>query len=80
MSAILPTPLARRKPMVRKRTEQAVRQNHPVMKMTLEQQFMVVAGALNRATQQSNPQAIKGLAMMLKGYEEAIAKKNKQAK
>jgi hypothetical protein len=66
--------------MVRKRTETTVRQNHPVMRMTLEQQFMVVAGALNRATQQSNPQAIKGLAMMLKGYEEAIAKKNQQAK
>lgn len=66
--------------MVRKRTEQAVRQNHPVMRMTLEQQFMVLAGALNRATQQGNTPAIEGLAKMLKGYEEKIAEQKQQAK
>jgi hypothetical protein len=66
--------------MVRKRTEQAVRQNHPVMRMSLEQQFMVLAGALNRATQQGNTQAIDGLAKMLKGYEEKIAEQKQQAK
>jgi hypothetical protein len=41
---------------------------------------MVVASALNRATQQSNTKAIQGLAMMLKGYEEAIAEQKQQAK
>lgn len=66
--------------MVRKRTEQAVRQNHPVMRMTLEQQYMMIAGALNRATQQGNTKAIEGLAVFLKGYQEAIAKKNQEAK
>lgn len=66
--------------MVRKRTEQAVRQNHPVMRMTLEQQYMMVASALNRATQQGNTKAIEGLSIFLKSYQEAIAKKNKQAK
>ena len=66
--------------MVRKRTEQAVRQNHPVMRMTLEQQYMMVASALNRATQQGNTKAIQGLSIFLKGFEEAIAKKNQQAK
>ena len=66
--------------MVRKRTEQAVRQNHPVMRMTLEQQFMVLAGALNRATQQGNTPAIEGLAKMLKGYEKKIAEQKQQAK
>lgn len=66
--------------MVRKRTEQTVRQNHPVMRMTLEQQYMMVASALNRATQQGNTKAIQGLAIFLKGFEEAIAKKNQEAK
>jgi hypothetical protein len=66
--------------MVRKRTETTVRQNHPVMRMTLEQQYMVLAGALNRATQQGNTKAIEGLSIFLKGYQEAIAKKNQQAK
>jgi hypothetical protein len=63
---------------MKKRTE--VSPNHPVVRMSLEQQFMVVAGALNRATQQGNTKAINGLAMMLKGYEEAIAKQKQQAK
>ena len=62
-----------------KRTKPTVRENHPVMKMSLEQQFMVVAGALNRATQQGNSNAINGLAMMLKGYEEAIKEANHRA-
>jgi hypothetical protein len=63
---------------MKKRTE--VSPSHPVMRMSLEQQFMVVASALNRATQQSNTKAIQGLAMMLKGYEEAIAEQKQQAK
>jgi hypothetical protein len=63
---------------MKKRTE--VSPNHPVARLTLEQQFMVVASALNRATQQSNTKAIQGLAMMLKGYEEAIAEQKQQAK
>jgi hypothetical protein len=63
---------------MKKRTE--VSPNHPVARLTLEQQFMVVAGALNRATQQGNTKGIQGLAMMLKGYEEAIAKQNQEAK
>jgi len=61
----------------KKRTE--VSPNHPVARLTLEQQFMVVAGALNRATQQGNTKAINGLAMMLKGYEEAIKEANHRA-
>ena len=60
-----------------KRTEQSIRSNHPVTRMTLEQQFMVLSGALNRATQQSNTQAIVGLAKMLKSYEEKIAEQGK---
>ena len=60
-----------------KRTEQPIRSNHPVTRMTLEQQFMVLSGALNRATQQSNTQAIVGLAKMLKSYEEKIAEQGK---
>lgn len=63
--------------MVRKRTKQAVRENHPVMRMTLEQQYMVLAGALNRATQQGNTKAIEGLSVMIKGYEKKIAEQNR---
>jgi len=80
MSRTLPNTLTREIAMrkTKKRTE--VSPNHPVARLTLEQQFMVVAGALNRATQQGNTKGIQGLAMMLKGYEEAIAKKNQEAK
>lgn len=63
---------------MKKRTEVSLK--HPVMRMSLEQQFMVIASALNRATQQGNKKAIEGLAMMLKGYEEAIAKQKQQTK
>jgi hypothetical protein len=73
-----PNPAGKEKAMS-KRTKPTVRENHPVMKMSLEQQFMVVAGALNRATQQGNSNAINGLAMMLKGYEEAIKEANHRA-
>ena len=80
MSRTLPNTLTREIAMrkTKKRTE--VSPNHPVARLTLEQQFMVVSSALNRATQQGNTKAINGLAMMLKGYEEAIAKQKQQAK
>jgi len=50
----------------------------PRKPMTLEEQFLVVSGALNRATQTGNPQAIKGLAVLLRSYEKTIAERNAQ--
>ena len=60
-----------------KRTEQPLRVSHPVTRMTLEEQFMVLATALNRATQQGNASAMNGLAVMLKSYERKIAEQSK---
>ena len=51
----------------------------PRKRLTLEEQFTNLATALHRATLQGNASAINGLAIMLKGYEEAIKEANHRA-
>jgi hypothetical protein len=52
----------------------------PRRRLTLEEQFMNLATALNSATAQSNPQVMNALAIYLKAYEVKIAEQNEQSK
>lgn len=51
----------------------------PRKRLTLEEQYRSLATALYSATANGNTQAINGLAIMLKGYEEAIKEANHRA-
>jgi hypothetical protein len=52
----------------------------PRKRLTLEEQFMNLATALNSATAQSNTQVMNALAIYLKAYEVKIAEQNQQSK
>lgn len=52
----------------------------PRKRLTLEEQFMNLATALNSANVQGNTQAINALAIYLKAYEVKIAEQNEQNK
>ena len=52
----------------------------PRKRLTLEEQFMNLATALNSPNVQGNTQAINALAIYLKAYEVKIAEQNQQNK
>jgi len=52
----------------------------PRKRLTLEEQFMNLATALNSATAQGNTQVMNALAIYLKAYEVKIAEQNEQSK
>jgi len=52
----------------------------PRKRLTLEEQFMNLATALNSATAQGNHQVMNALAIYLKAYEVKIAEQDQQSK